>query len=339
MKKKYLGTIILFCSLLSGCGGGGNGSSSKTHTNTSVTTESTSVNSTTTSSVAVSGGKNTSETLYSTPTVTTEATETTGATEISSGSENIPSAPEITDLPAPEKKQSDPVYHEGTVLTRTVDDVDSRFIYKRSIKSSNDAYTLSLKGDEVDLAIEPLNTGDPLDHRSLASKNLNILRDKEGRPVGFFGMVETYTWETERDRSGKVRYGRTDYIVAMNGEDKRQPSVAGNYSGRLFYDHNQAPGKEADISLRYEDSKVTGTIIDRERPEFSLKIDAREPHDVEKDGSFLAALVGNKNPTDKEMHGYIDGGFYGKDGEIVAGYVRSRDDDSWGGVFGGERQD
>ncbi|EKC2495967.1 hypothetical protein OOO55_005177, partial [Salmonella enterica] len=161
--------------------------------------------------VTVSGGENTSETLYSTPTVTTEATETNGstetagatetagttesngATEVSSGSENIPSAPEITDSPAPEKKQSDPVYHEGTVLTRTIDDVDSRFIYRRSIKSSNDAYTLSLKGDEIDLTIEPLNTGDPLDHRSLASKNLNILRDKEGRPVGFFGMVETYT--------------------------------------------------------------------------------------------------------------------------------------------------
>ncbi|SUG48691.1 Uncharacterised protein [Salmonella enterica subsp. arizonae] len=28
-----------------------------------------------------------------------------------------------------------------------------------------------------------------------------------------------------------------------------------------------------------------------------------------------------------------------KDGEIVAGSIRSRDDDSWGGVFGGEKQE
>ncbi|EJM4070224.1 transferrin-binding protein-like solute binding protein, partial [Salmonella enterica] len=248
------------------------------------------------------------------------------------------SPPEKKEIPLVEKPQSAPVYHEGTVLTRTIDDVDSSLLYKSNVQHNEDAYTLSMKSNEIIVNIVPLNTGDPLDHRNLAAKNLNILRDREGNAVGFFGLVETYTWETVRDLSGKARYGRMDYIVAMNGEDKRLPSVAGNYSGKLFYDHNQAPGKEADISLRYEDNKVTGTIIDRERPQFSLKIDAREPHDVEKDGSFLAALVGNKNPTDKEMHGYIDGGFYGKDGEIIAGYVRSRDDDSWGGVFGGERQ-
>ncbi|EBH7209105.1 transferrin-binding protein-like solute binding protein [Salmonella enterica] len=243
------------------------------------------------------------------------------------------------DNPESEKLQSEPVYHSGTVLTRTVDDVDSRLLYKSNVQNNNDAYTLSMKDNEILVDIVPLNTGDPLDHRNLASKNLNILRDKEGKPVGFFGLVETYTWETTRDLSGKARYGRMDYIVAMNEENKRLPSVAGNYNGKVFYDHNQAPGKEADISLRYEDNKVTGTIIDRDRPEFSLKIDTRESHEVEKDGSFLAALIGNKNPNDKEMHGYIDGAFYGKDSEIVAGYVHSRDDNSWGGVFGGEREE
>ncbi|SUG34189.1 Uncharacterised protein [Salmonella enterica subsp. arizonae] len=53
----------------------------------------------------------------------------------------------------------------------------------------------------------------------------------------------------------------------------------------------------------------------------------------------MAELVGTNDRADHKMHGYIDGGFYGKDGEIVAGSIRSRDDDSWGGVFGGEKQE
>lgn len=53
----------------------------------------------------------------------------------------------------------------------------------------------------------------------------------------------------------------------------------------------------------------------------------------------MAALVGRNDRTDEKMHGYIDGNFYGKDGEIVAGSVRSKADNSWGGVFGGEKQE
>ncbi|EAN5736084.1 hypothetical protein EJD04_25505 [Salmonella enterica] len=130
-----------------------------------------------------------------------------------------------------------------------------------------------------------------------------------------------------------------DYIVAMNEEEKKLPSVAANYTGKLYYDDNQAPGKEADISLNYENRQVNGTIIDRERPHFKLEIDTSKPHDVDEDGSFMAVLVGTNDRTDEKMHGYIDGGFYGKDSEIVAGSVRSRNDNSWGGVFGGEKQE
>lgn len=332
MNKTILGSIILSCSLLSGCGGGGSGgSNSKTHT-TTVTTESTSVTSITTSGDAGSEMNNTSGTTVSTPTVVTEATE------VIVKNEPELSTPGSRNLPESEKSGSESKYTEGTILTRTMDDVDSGLLYKSNVQN-NDAYTLSMKNDEIMVDIVPLNTGDPVDYRKLAEKNLHILRDKEGKAVGFYGIVETHTKETIRNLSGKTMYGRMDYIVALNGEDKRLPTVAGNYTGKLYYDHNQAPGKEADISLRYEDHKVAGTIIDRDRLDFSLKIDTRESHDVERDGSFLASLVGTKNPADKEMHGYIDGGFYGKDGEIVAGYVRSRDDDSWGGVFGGERQD
>ncbi|EEF8689160.1 transferrin-binding protein-like solute binding protein [Salmonella enterica] len=50
------------------------------------------------------------------------------------------------------------------------------------------------------------------------------------------------------------------------------------------------------------------------------------------------AYVGIKDRTVQKMHGHLEGGFYGKNGEIVAGSVRSRDDHSWGGVFGGEKQ-
>ncbi|ECH9488510.1 transferrin-binding protein-like solute binding protein [Salmonella enterica subsp. enterica] len=212
-------------------------------------------------------------------------------------------------------------------------------LYKKNVEHGTDAYALRMKDGEVVVDVKPINTSDPADYRELVSKNLNILRDKSGEAVGFYGIVETYTSETARDLSGKEKYGRMDYIVAMNGEEKKLPSVAADYTGKLYYDQEQAAGKEADINLRYEDRQVTGAILDKDRPHFSLQIDTRKPHEVDEDGSFMAVLVSTNNRADTKMQGYIDGGFYGKDGEIVAGSVRSKDDDSWGGVFGGKKQE
>ncbi|EAO1745692.1 transferrin-binding protein-like solute binding protein [Salmonella enterica subsp. arizonae serovar 13,23:gz51:-] len=343
MKTTFIITsIILSCSLLTACGGGG-GNSSKTHSTT--TNETTEVVSITTSVTPGSSGNNSggvTETVSSTGNnsasntdipVTTEATEATEATETT-----LPNKPIIL-APVNETRISEVKYNTGTMLTRTVNDTDSTMLHKSNTVQEPDAYDLRMTDGEVIVDIKPLNTGDPADYRELASKNLSILRDKSGEPVGFYGIVETYTSETTRNLSGKEKYGRVDYIVAMNGEEKKLPSLAADYTGKVYYDQEQASGKEADISLRYEDRQVTGTIIDKTRPHFNLTIDTRKPHDVDEDGSFMAELVGTNDRADHKMHGYIDGGFYGKDGEIVAGSIRSRDDDSWGGVFGGEKQE
>ncbi|EDS7589552.1 transferrin-binding protein-like solute binding protein [Salmonella enterica subsp. diarizonae] len=342
MKTTFIITsIILSCSLLTACGGGG-GNSSKTHSTT--TSETTEVVSITTSVTPGSSGNNSggvTETVGSTGNnsasnteipVTAEATEVTEATEAT-----LPNKPVIL-TPANETRISEVKYNTGTMLTRTVNDTDSTMLHKSNTVQEPDAYDLRMKDGEVVVNVKPINTGDPADYRELVSKNLNILRDKSGEAVGFYGIVETYTSETTRNLSGKEKYGRMDYIVAMNGEEKKLPSVAADYTGKLYYDQEQAPGKEADINLRYEDRQVTGTIMDKTRPHFSMEIDTRKPHEVDEDGSFMAVLVGTNNRADPNMHGYIDGSFYGKDGEIVAGSVRSKDDDSWGGVFGGEKQ-
>ncbi|HCZ5477808.1 TPA: transferrin-binding protein-like solute binding protein, partial [Salmonella enterica subsp. enterica serovar Anatum str. CFSAN003938] len=244
----------------------------------------------------------------------------------------------VISTPTKEHHISVPEYNTGTLLTRKVGDIGSSMIDKSGVVDPV-AFSVRIKDGEAIVDIKPVHTGDPADYRELVSKNLNILRVQSGEAVGFYGLVETYTVETERwGLYGKDRYGRQDYIVAMNGEEKRLPSVTADYIGKLYYDENQAPAKEADIRLRYEERQITGTIIDKDRPHFSLEIDTRKPHEVDEDGSFMAALVGMNDHTDQKMHGHLEGGFYGKNGEIVAGSVRSRDDHSWGGVFGGEKQ-
>ncbi|ECK3438571.1 transferrin-binding protein-like solute binding protein [Salmonella enterica subsp. enterica] len=244
----------------------------------------------------------------------------------------------VISTPTKEHHISVPEYNTGTLLTRKVGDIGSSMIDKSGVVDPV-AFSVRIKDGEAIVDIKPVHTGDPADYRELVSKNLNILRDQSGEAVGFYGLVETYTVETERwGLYGKDRYGRQDYIVAMNGEEKKLPSVTADYIGKLYYDENQAPAKEADIRLRYEERQITGTIIDKDRPHFSLEIDTRKPHEVDEDGSFMAALVGMNDHTDQKMHGHLEGGFYGKNGEIVAGSVRSRDDHSWGGVFGGEKQ-
>lgn len=342
-------SIILSCNLLTACGGGG-GNSSKTHSTT--TSEATGVVNITTSVTPGSSDNNsggTAELSSSTEnnsvnhsgstSVTTEENETTDVTDVTDVTENKVQNEPVISTPSSDPRIPEAEYHTGTILTRTVNDTDSTMLHKSNVVNKTDAYTLSMKNNEIVVDITPLHTGDPDDYRKLVSRTLNILRNSDGEAVGFYGIVETQTSETTRNLSGKEKYGRTDYIVAMNDGEKKLPSVEANYIGKLYYDQEQAPRKEADISLRYEDRQVTGTIIDKTRPHFSLTIDTREPHDVDEDGSFMAALVGTNNRADPKMHGYIDGGFYGKDGEIVAGSVRSRDDDSWGGVFGGEKQE
>ncbi|EJI4859049.1 transferrin-binding protein-like solute binding protein [Salmonella enterica] len=341
MRNNFIITsIILSCSLLTACGGGG-GNSSKTHSTT--TSETTSVVSITTSGPPGSSGNNTDETTESSGSAENNSTNNTGGTTVTTEANEttevkVQNEPVISN-PTNVTRISEAKYNTGTILTRTVNDTDSALLHKNGVTSNTGAYTLSMKDGEVVVDIIPLHTGDPADYRELVSRNLNILRGRNGEAVGFYGIVETYTSETARDLSGKEKYGRMDYIVAMNEEEKKRPSVTANYTGKLYYDQEQAPGQEADINLRYEDRQVTGTIIDRDRPHFSLTIDISEPHDVDEDGSFMTALVGTNDRTDKNMHGYIDGGFYGKDGEIVAGSVHSRDDNRWGGVFGGEKQE
>lgn len=342
MKTTFIITsIILSCSLLTACGGGG-GNSSKTHSTT--TSESTHVVSITTSGTPGSSNNNSDEITETVGSTGNDSTDNTGIPAISetsgtSGTSGTTLQKEpVISTPSSETRIPEAKYSSGTILTRTVNDTDSKILHRNDVVSNPDAFTLRMKDGEVVVDVKPINTGDPADYRELVSKNLNILRDKSGEAVGFYGIVATYTSETTRNLSGKEKYGRMDYIVAMNGEEKKLPSVAADYTGKLYYDQEQAAGQEADISLRYEDRQVTGAILDKDRPHFSMEIDTRKPHEVDEDGSFMAVLVGTNNRADTDMHGYIYGNFYGKGGEIVAGSVHSKDDDSWGGVFGGEKQ-
>lgn len=326
MKNTFnIASIILSYSLLTACGGG---NSSKTH---SVNTNETSrVESISTSGAPGASGNNSGEV---TETVGSAGNNFADNADILAVNEATVQNKPVISTPTKEHHISVPEYNTGTLLTRKVGDIGSSMIDKSGVVDPV-AFSVRIKDGEAIVDIKPVHTGDPADYRELVSKNLNILRVQSGEAVGFYGLVETERWGLY----GKDRYGRQDYIVAMNGEEKRLPSVTADYIGKLYYDENQAPAKEADIRLRYEERQITGTIIDKDRPHFSLEIDTRKPHEVDEDGSFMAALVGMNDHTDQKMHGHLEGGFYGKNGEIVAGSVRSRDDHSWGGVFGGEKQ-
>ncbi|ELE4479457.1 transferrin-binding protein-like solute binding protein [Salmonella enterica] len=233
---------------------------------------------------------------------------------------------------------NDTTQFTGTILTRTVNDIDSGILNKYDFDYDTGAYKVVVTNDTADVIVTPLNTGDPEDFRKLASQKLNILKDKEGKPIGFYGIVSTYTMESSHDFSaGKEQYGREDYIIAMNEREKKLPEISGTYSGTVYYDHSQAPEKKGELTLHYAHREITGTIVDPHG--LNLQVDTRKPHHVDTDGSFLASLVGKLKPNDPDLQGYIDGAFYGKTGEIVAGHIRSKNDDEWGGVFGGQRKE
>lgn len=319
--------VMLICCLLSACGGGGG------------------------------GGKNHAQQ----PAVQSQPTENTPETPVSTGEDKDNAQSSTQDeVNAEENKKPDIIngmtvenvlatatntntndaipiidaQYRGTAIVQ-LSDKDKFELYLDADTMKSGPYNITLKDDTITVETKPIKSGAPNDYREIVSKRLNILRDQKGVPLGFYGVLESIEYN-----DGLPDRAIRDYITAMKTDERRLPTIAGNYTGKVLYKRNgYAPEiTEADINLKYADRKITGEISHKNDSHFDMRIDESRPHNVDSYGAFEAALIHtNAPPLPSFAEGRINGQFYGKDGEIVTGEITSKDS-RWGGVFGAERQ-
>ncbi|MGK7442147.1 transferrin-binding protein-like solute binding protein [Salmonella enterica] len=317
--------VMLICCLLSACGGG--------------------------------GGKNHAQQ----PAVQSQPTENTPETPVSTGEDKDNAQSSTQDeVNAEENKKPDIIngmtvenvlatatntntndaipiidaQYRGTAIVQ-LSDKDKFELYLDADTMKSGPYNITLKDDTITVETKPIKSGAPNDYREIVSKRLNILRDQKGVPLGFYGVLESIEYN-----DGLPDRAIRDYITAMKTDERRLPTIAGNYTGKVLYKRNgYAPEiTEADINLKYADRKITGEISHKNDSHFDMRIDESRPHNVDSYGAFEAALIHtNAPPLPSFAEGRINGQFYGKDGEIVTGEITSKDS-RWGGVFGAERQ-
>ncbi|EBL7700206.1 hypothetical protein DCT98_23395, partial [Salmonella enterica] len=224
--------------------------------------------------------------------------------------------------------------YRGTAIVQ-LSDKDKFDLYLNADTMKSGPYNITLKDGTIIVETKSIKPAPPKDYREIVSKRLNILRDQKGVPLGFYGVLESIEYN-----GGLPDRAIRDYITAMKTDERKLPTIAGNYTGKVFYKRNgYAPDiTEADINLKYADRKIMGEISHKNDSHFDMRIDESRPHNVDSYGAFEAALIHtNAPPLPSFEEGKIHGQFYGKDGEIVTGDITSNDS-TWGGVFGAERQ-
>ncbi|ECD2402058.1 hypothetical protein EW445_24325 [Salmonella enterica subsp. enterica serovar Newport] len=315
--------LMLICCLLSACGGG--------------------------------GGKNHAQQ----PAVQSQPTENTPETPVSTGEDKANAQSSTQDeVNAEENKKPDNInemtvanvlaidantndiiptndkQYRGTAIVQ-LSDKDMFDVYLDADTMKSGPYNITLKDGTITVETKPIKPGTSNDYREIVSKRLHILRDQKGVPLGFYGVLESTEYNNDLPERG-IR----DYITAMKNDEKKLPTTAGNYTGKVLYKRNgYAPDiTEADINLKYADHKITGEISHKNDSHFDMRIDESRPHNVDSHGAFEAALIHTNVPSlPSSAEGVIHGQFYGKDGEVVTGDIISNDN-TWGGVFGAERQ-
>ncbi|EAW0946969.1 transferrin-binding protein-like solute binding protein [Salmonella enterica subsp. enterica] len=318
--------VMLICSLLSACGGGGG----KNHAQQPA--------------VQSQPAENTPETPVSTGEDKAN-TQSSAQEEVNSEENKKPNI--ITEMTVENVLETDATATNTNTNTNTNDkeyrgtaivqlsDKDMLDIYLNADTMKSGPYNITLKDDSITVETQSIRPGTPNDYREIVSKRLHILRDQKGVPLGFYGVLESIEYN-----NGIPERGIRDYITAMKTDEKKLPTIAGNYTGKVLYKPNgYAPDiTEADINLKYADHKITGEISHENDSDFDMRIDESRPHNVNSHGAFEASLIHTNAPSHPSFaEGIIHGQFYGKDGEVVAGDIRSIDN-TWGGVFGAEKQ-
>ena len=198
-----------------------------------------------------------------------------------------------------------------------------------------DTILIKIKGTDVEVLARSPEEVPGKKEILLLDSTVNKFVDMNGQLVGYYGKAATAA--TENHRSGyaqDVKYHIENMFYAMDKNQAHLPEINANYQGTFYYYYELLP-LEATVALNYNDKKITGDIIGKNN-NHHWEVDSQN-NSVENDGSFFVRLK-SKSRDDEIKDGVLEAGFYGKQGELVAGKAyNDQDDAQWAGVIGASR--
>ncbi|SPW34491.1 Uncharacterised protein [Edwardsiella tarda] len=187
--------------------------------------------------------------------------------------------------------------------------------------------------------ITPSISGHSLEDGKIDIKNL---KDIDGSLLGYYGTVRATSVEPNRDgTAGNMKYPQLNILYAIDENKARLPANNNvQYTGTFQY------VKGGDSTIRnsslaifsYRDKKIDGRILgDSGITSAHWVVDGDKT--VDDDGKFNIRL---KSLLSGVASGVMQGGFYGSEGQVMAGSAESQGvstgQDEWSGVFIGEQQ-
>lgn len=162
------------------------------------------------------------------------------------------------------------------------------------------------------------------------------LKDVDGSLLGYYGWASSASIEPARNGTAEnEKYPLLDIFYAIDQTKARLPALAAGqvvqYAGVFQYaQKGQNTMREATHAVfSYQDKKIDGSIRDGVFAHWVVAGDKT----VEDDGTFNIRLESKASGINS---GEMQGGFFGKDGQILAAKAESTggsDKDEWAGIF------
>lgn len=231
---------------------------------------------------------------------------------------------------------------------------DAGFISMNGLNRSSGSYSTSLASITVgrEMAIVTLKkTGSTSDVISIDSHDMSIkeLKDTDGTLLGFYGSVKAISTERERrNGSGTERYPMLDIFYAIDNNKATLPMKNNvQYQGSFLYAMGAAALNETtDAVFAYKDKRITGSIrnfVSGVKLAHWVIPDASDINDNSVSVDDATFNVRLKSQLTGVRDGTMSGGFFGKEGQIMAAQAESTGSDpstdAWAGVFIGTQRE
>lgn len=231
---------------------------------------------------------------------------------------------------------------------------DAGFISMNGLYRSSGSYSTPLVSITVDRekAIVTLKkTGSTSDVISIDSHDMNIkeLKDTDGTLLGFYGSVKAISTERERrNGSGTEKYPMLDIFYVIDNNKATLP-VKNNvqYQGSFLYAMGAAALNETtDAVFAYKDKRITGSIrhfVSGSKRAHWVIPDTSDVNDNSVSVDDATFNVRLRSQLTGVRDGTMSGGFFGKEGQIMAAQAESTGSDlgtdAWAGVFIGTQRE
>lgn len=219
---------------------------------------------------------------------------------------------------------------------------------------NNADVVLNLKIDEKDqikivLDKSEINRDSLKVTNAIPTQDIKTLKDSSGKLLGYYGYMQLSQVRQDESYSTDSLNLSNYYLLSMNEQEKTRPSKSLTYKGTMIYGYSSVANNklEAEVKAQYDHSskKLSMQVFGQDNEHWRLaeasginnvKLPASKLRDVivSDKGDINGLLyLEDSTPSKFTPNANFSGGFFGKNGEVLAGKAESIKGE-WQGVIG-----